>query len=236
MTDFTFSELPSLQILDLEKNKLETLFFDLVYASELSTLYLSGNPIKNIPDTVLGTGDRHNSAEEVMAYLNSMEESDNKKGIESLEKGVEIRKNMIPLRQAKMVLIGNGEVGKSSIRVKLLDKKAPLPKETDRTPGLDISSYLIKHLSPEITQLKNAINFNLNIWDFGGQGKYREIQQLFCNPKTLYLFVTAVDDVPTKEDYIGFEYWLSMVNGYSCLLYTSPSPRDLSTSRMPSSA
>ena len=25
-------------------------------------------------------------------------------------------------------------------------------------------------------------------------------------------------------------------NGYSCLLYTSPSPRDLSTSRMPSSA
>ena len=24
--------------------------------------------------------------------------------------------------------------------------------------------------------------------------------------------------------------------GYSCLLYTSPSPRDLSTSRMPSSA
>ena len=25
-------------------------------------------------------------------------------------------------------------------------------------------------------------------------------------------------------------------NGYNCLLYTSPSPRDLSTSRMPSSA
>ena len=27
-----------------------------------------------------------------------------------------------------------------------------------------------------------------------------------------------------------------MVNGGTCLLYTSPSPRDLSTSRMPSSA
>ena len=27
-----------------------------------------------------------------------------------------------------------------------------------------------------------------------------------------------------------------MVNGQACLLYTSPSPRDLSTSRMPSSA
>ena len=30
-------------------------------------------------------------------------------------------------------------------------------------------------------------------------------------------------------------YWLSS-NEYPCLLYTSPSPRDLSTSRMPSSA
>ena len=30
-------------------------------------------------------------------------------------------------------------------------------------------------------------------------------------------------------------YW-NPVTGYICLLYTSPSPRDLSTSRMPSSA
>ena len=30
--------------------------------------------------------------------------------------------------------------------------------------------------------------------------------------------------------------WLSAYQGDSCLLYTSPSPRDLSTSRMPSSA
>ena len=29
---------------------------------------------------------------------------------------------------------------------------------------------------------------------------------------------------------------LSMLTDYACLLYTSPSPRDLSTSRMPSSA
>ena len=39
----------------------------------------------------------------------------------------------------------------------------------------------------------------------------------------------GVDDI--KKDY---EY--TRGNLYSCLLYTSPSPRDLSTSRMPSSA
>ena len=33
----------------------------------------------------------------------------------------------------------------------------------------------------------------------------------------------------TRRDLLGEDYW-------DCLLYTSPSPRDLSTSRMPSSA
>ena len=31
-------------------------------------------------------------------------------------------------------------------------------------------------------------------------------------------------------------YWVGRQLGHTCLLYTSPSPRDLSTSRMPSSA
>ena len=35
---------------------------------------------------------------------------------------------------------------------------------------------------------------------------------------------------------IGQITWEENVRNYSCLLYTSPSPRDLSTSRMPSSA
>ena len=39
--------------------------------------------------------------------------------------------------------------------------------------------------------------------------------------------------VNTKKQGQGVETW---PNGYICLLYTSPSPRDLSTSRMPSSA
>ena len=33
-----------------------------------------------------------------------------------------------------------------------------------------------------------------------------------------------------------FDTSLAVVKGLPCLLYTSPSPRDLSTSRMPSSA
>ena len=44
---------------------------------------------------------------------------------------------------------------------------------------------------------------------------------------TLLLFAIAL---------IACRHLLSELDFYACLLYTSPSPRDLSTSRMPSSA
>jgi len=113
-------------------------------------------------------------------------------------------------------LVGNGEVGKTSIRLKLLDSKATLPKKKDRTQGLDIVPYELKALSPDLTGLEDAIDFQLNIWDFGGQGKYREVQQLFFSPQSLYLFVTACDDTPEdKESYVTFDYWMSLVHALS---------------------
>ena len=39
-----------------------------------------------------------------------------------------------------------------------------------------------------------------------------------------------------KEDRLLFDYQHTLAQSMGCLLYTSPSPRDLSTSRMPSSA
>ena len=42
-------------------------------------------------------------------------------------------------------------------------------------------------------------------------------------------------DLVPPHGYLAFYFWLRNTYG-ACLLYTSPSPRDLSTSRMPSSA
>ena len=41
---------------------------------------------------------------------------------------------------------------------------------------------------------------------------------------------------PPLPSGFAFDYYTGQVSGTACLLYTSPSPRDLSTSRMPSSA
>ena len=107
ITTFDFIELPNLQILDLEENALEQLPTNFLTLEKLDTLYLNENPLNNIPDTVLGTGGRHNSSEEVMIYLKSMATSEAESIITS-ERGKGMTSNVpTPLHQAKMVLVGN---------------------------------------------------------------------------------------------------------------------------------
>ena len=61
------------------------------------------------------------------------------------------------------------------------------------------------------------------------------VDTVFANPGTSEMhFVGALDEHPEMNCVLClFE---GGTTGAACLLYTSPSPRDLSTSRMPSSA
>ncbi len=188
-----------LNTLHLAKNQLTELAPFLSEVETMETLYLQENQLLRIDREIW---DRDlNCWDTMKGYLTS------------LNKGNIIREY---LHEAKMILIGNGEVGKTSIRLKLLDINAPLPDKKDRTPGLDIVPYTIANLSSAQTGLPASTSFTFNIWDFGGQGKYREIQQLFCSRKSLYLYVTAYDDTADyNELYVGYEYWLAMANAYN---------------------
>ncbi|MDX1908395.1 MAG: COR domain-containing protein [Bacteroidia bacterium] len=191
----------ALQVLDLRHNQLQSLPDQLLDMSALRELYLFGNnSLTDVSAEVISSDENGNSYETVIPVLRSRRKSDAAR-----------------LFEAKMVLVGNGGSGKTSIRIKLLDESAPLPPPgaEGRTPGLDTAVYHVKDLAPALTGLSEPVDFKLNIWDFGGQGRYREVQQLFCSRKSLYLFVTAHDDLPTAEEYVGFEYWLSMVNAFA---------------------
>lgn len=193
--------LPSLGTLDVRENQLQELpdyFLD--RAAGATHLFLYNNPWESIKDAV-SSENRGNSRDSIFSLLTSL------------------RGPVDYLFEAKMILVGNGLVGKTSIRRKLIDEKAPLPdKEHGRTPVIEIDRYPVTGLPPAMTGLPNPKDFVFNIWDFGGQGHYREIQQIFCSHKSLYLFVTAFDDKPeqkkNQEDYISFEYWLDMVSAY----------------------
>eukprot|EP00831_Metopus_contortus_P055221 TRINITY_DN46640_c0_g1_i1.p1 TRINITY_DN46640_c0_g1~~TRINITY_DN46640_c0_g1_i1.p1 ORF type:complete len:122 (+),score=25.73 TRINITY_DN46640_c0_g1_i1:130-495(+) len=75
-------------------------------------------------------------------------------------------------------------------------------------------------------------------WDSKIKGGFE--YWLGCDPTVEYRYrVLNIQESPWKL-YIDTKYacWEQVFSFYShtCLLYTSPSPRDLSTSRMPSSA
>jgi internalin A len=186
-----------LNIIHLKDNQLNSIPGNIQKYLKLETIYLGNNPMEGIPKEIVSGDESGNAITTLLGWL---------------ETEFDVKQY---LHQAKMILVGNGMVGKTSIALRLLDRKAKLPSKEDRTPCLEINDYLVRNIPSDVTGLENNIDFTFKIWDFGGQGKYREIQQLFCSRKALYIFVTSPDDKPENDDYIGYEYWLSMVNTYS---------------------
>ena len=70
---------------------------------------------------------------------------------------------------------------------------------------------------------------SFDVWLYGaGPGSFEYVFQVIKPNNFLVRFVYA------HNDYLEFVFEFGLL--FTCLLYTSPSPRDLSTSRMPSSA
>jgi GTPase SAR1 family protein len=136
------------------------------------------------------------------------------------------------LYEAKMVLVGNGRVGKTTISKNIIGNYGIYDNE-ESTHGIEVRKWdckfskedlktLFSRLPPQVlaanvnwTKLKNE-GFRLNIWDFGGQGKYRAVQQFFCSRNSLYLYVTSVDDefINKNDVYINFSYWIPFISTF----------------------
>ncbi len=111
------------------------------------------------------------------------------------------------LYEAKMLILGEGGAGKTSLLRRLYEPDKPLPKEDETTRGISIHRH-------EFT-LKNGRRFRLNVWDFGGQQIYHATHQFFLTHRSLYVLV---DD--TRKDYKaasdeGFKYWLELIDVFS---------------------
>jgi internalin A len=108
------------------------------------------------------------------------------------------------LYEAKMLILGEGGAGKTSLLRRLYEPGEPLPTEQETTKGIAIYRHEF--------DLKNGRRFRLNVWDFGGQQIYHATHQFFLTRRSLYLLV---DD--TRKDYKsvsddGFKYWLELID------------------------
>jgi Leucine-rich repeat (LRR) protein len=108
------------------------------------------------------------------------------------------------LYEAKMLILGEGGSGKTSLLRRLYQPGLPLPTEKETTKGIAIYRHEF--------EMKNGRRFRLNVWDFGGQEIYHATHQFFLTRRSLYLLVddTRKDHKSVSDE--GFKYWLDLID------------------------
>jgi GTPase SAR1 family protein len=175
-------KLYSLRRLTLTDNKLTELPPELGNV-RLSQLNHGKNNWKNLPPEV-----RRGGCKAILNFLRQQGEG------------------MVGLYEAKLLIVGEGGAGKTSLAKKIEDPDYELVSTEQSTEGIDIIRWKFP--------LKEDQEFTVNIWDFGGQEIYHATHQFFLTKRSLYILVAD----SRKED-TDFFYWLNVVN---LLSETSP--------------
>ncbi|MGI2903405.1 leucine-rich repeat protein [Tolypothrix sp. VBCCA 56010] len=174
-----FAKLTNLTQLVLSRNQITEIPEDLANLTNLTQLDLCDNQITQIPLEILNSKD----AKEIFNYWRQISISETR-----------------PLHEAKLLLIGQGSVGKTSLIKRLIRDK--YDKNQPQTDGLNVESWNVQ---------VNSKDIRLNVWDFGGQEIYHATHQFFLTKRSLYLLVC---NCRTSEEENRIEYWLKLIESF----------------------
>lgn len=109
-----------------------------------------------------------------------------------------IKLGAAPFREAKLMLLGEGEAGKTNFSNYIMG--LPFEKGKSATTGIKID-----HWKPNI----NGDNYRFNIWDFGGQWIQQQVHQFFLTSECVYVIVLNArnEEKPHK--------WLDWIKNYA---------------------
>ncbi len=105
-----------------------------------------------------------------------------------------------PLNEAKLILVGRGGVGKTSLVNRLVHKT--FNEGENKTEGIQITHWTV-HIGQD--------DIRLNIWDFSGQEIMHATHQFFLTERSLYLLV--LNGREGFQDY-DVEYWLKLIESF----------------------
>ncbi|MBW4659338.1 MAG: leucine-rich repeat domain-containing protein [Drouetiella hepatica Uher 2000/2452] len=181
----SIAQLTNLMMLDLEKNQVTQIPKAVSQLAHLEKLDLRSNPISIPPDILAPKeGEKLPDARPILDYYFRIQDPT----------------AATQLYEAKILIVGEGGAGKTSLARKLLDSDYSLPPETQdtSTQGIDILRW-------EFTG-RNQQVYKVNLWDFGGQEIYHQTHQFFLTERSLYLLVAD----SRKEDTDHY-FWLQII-------------------------
>jgi len=204
-------KLTKLELLWLDDNKLTSLAGEIWGLRKLKKLDIRNNNLTSLPREVLDIGleikwEWDGSLDGVFCEGNPWEVPPVevvKQGTEAVRnyfkeiKAAEAVEEVTRLYEAKLLIVGEGDVGKTYLKNRLIYDETPAEETTE---GIIIDKWPVK--SEEGKEL------TVNFWDFGGQEIYHATHQFFLTKRSLYLFVWQAR---TDDDLTSFDYWLNVV-------------------------
>ena len=205
--DYSFlAELGHLGELWLRVSKISDISF-LKDLTGLTQLDLSNNKISKLPASILELDLQIKWENDFRGGIILEDNPLESPPIEIVKQGREAVKNYFAsikteettrLYEAKLLIVGQGGVGKTYLMNRLIKNETP---ETVSTEGIEIEKW---YLDTDV-----AKNFRINFWDFGGQDIYHATHQFFLTKRSLYLFVW---EARKDDDLLSFDYWLSIIS------------------------
>ena len=135
-------------------------------------IVVGGNKITNPPIEIVKQGN-----DAIQRYFDKIE----KEGVDYIY-------------EAKLILVGEGSSGKTSLQRRLLDENAKLPESDTRTRGIKVIDFEFK---------KDKI---AHIWDFGGQVVYYPVHRFFITENSVFVLLAS-----TRQNDHNFGYWLPTI-------------------------
>lgn len=177
------STLKNLKSLDLSCNKLVDLSDKIANMQSLKKLDLSNNPFDMLPPEIAARG-----IDSIRNFFKELEEKDF-------------------LYEVKLILVGEGRVGKTCLSQALVRSNYQLSDE-ESTEGINIDRWVIPQAEISLLNPKIQRDFQINVWDFGGQEIYHSTHQFFLTKRSIYLLVTESRKEDSHDD---FFYWLNVI-------------------------
>ncbi len=151
----------------------------LQWASSKGGISLESCPIENPPTEILNQGNNT-----ILNYFKQIE-----------------KQGTVELYEAKLIIVGEGNTGKTTLFEKLKDNSYKL-QPVDETHGTNI------HEGLEFTHHLIGDNvFNANLWDFGGQELQYMTHQFFLTPRGLYVLM-----MNARKESPNLAYWFKIIS------------------------